>query len=191
MKLARSTIIRDLRWSKQKTIKCSPFEAHFGRLPKTEFKSLREKFIKNSDRLDKEHLERSALTASQLKRLVDQSRYNVKIVRKGQNSREVSPTFKSEVESAKNRDRAKALRTLLVANARWNTTSRDTSANDIKRLVDETSTINPDLRKELLYPWEYGFIEDKPEEVEPSLTNLMRKDEGRKNGQALTNPLNG
>ena len=27
IKLALSTIIRDLRWSKQKTIKCSPFEA--------------------------------------------------------------------------------------------------------------------------------------------------------------------
>ena len=67
IKLAPSTLIRDLRWSKQKTIKCSPFEAHFGRLPKTEFKNFREKFIKNTDRLDKEHLERSALTASQLK----------------------------------------------------------------------------------------------------------------------------
>ena len=38
IKLALSTIIRDLRWIKQKTIQCSPFEAHFGRLPKTEFK---------------------------------------------------------------------------------------------------------------------------------------------------------
>ena len=45
-KLALSTIIRDLRWSKQKTIKCSPFEAHFGRLPKTEFKTLRESSLK-------------------------------------------------------------------------------------------------------------------------------------------------
>ena len=47
-----------------KTIQCSPFEAHFGRLPKTEVKILRDSFIKNSDRLDKEHLERSALTAT-------------------------------------------------------------------------------------------------------------------------------
>ena len=38
IKLCLSTIIRDLRWNKQKTIKLSPFEAHFGRLPKTEFK---------------------------------------------------------------------------------------------------------------------------------------------------------
>ena len=71
IKLALSTIIRGLRWSKQKTKKCSPFEAHFERLPKTEFKILRDKFIKYSDRLDKKHLERSALTASQLKRRVD------------------------------------------------------------------------------------------------------------------------
>ena len=83
------------------------------------------------------------------------------------------------------------MRTLLEANARWNATRRDTSANDIKRIVDETSTINPELRKELLYSWEYGFIEDKPEEVEPSSTNLMRKDGDRKSGKALTNPLKG
>ena len=87
MKLCLSTIIRDLRWNKQKTIKLSPFEAHFGRLPKTEFKIVRDKFLKESDRLDNEHLERSALTASQSKRRIDQSRDNVKIIRKGQNSR--------------------------------------------------------------------------------------------------------
>ena len=63
--------------------------------------------------------------------------------------------------------------------------------NDIKRIVDETSTINPELRKELLYSWEYGFIEDKPEEVEPRSPNLLRKDEGRKSAKALTNMLKG
>ena len=191
IKLALSTIFRDLRWTKQKTIKSSPFEAHFGRLPKTEFKILRDKFIKNSDDLAKEHLERSALAASQLKRGVDQSRDNVKIVRKGQNREEVSPMFKSEVESAKDRDQAKALSTILEANARYNETRNDTSANDIKRIIDETSIINPELRKELLYSWEYGFIEDKPEQVEPRSPNLLRNDEGRKSGKVLTNPLKG
>ena len=83
IKLCLSTIIRDLRWNKQKTTKLSPFEAHFGRFPKTEFKILRDKFINESGRLDKEHLEGSALTASQLKRRIDQSRENVKIFRKG------------------------------------------------------------------------------------------------------------
>ena len=83
IKLCLSTIIRDLRWNKQKTIKLSPFEAHFGQFPKTEFKILRDKFINESGRLDKEHLEGSALTASQLKRRIDQSRENVKIFRKG------------------------------------------------------------------------------------------------------------
>ena len=47
----------------------------------------------------------------------------------------------------------------------------------IRRIVDETSTIIPDLRKELLYWWQYGFIEDKLQEIEPSRTNLLRKDE--------------
>ena len=78
----------------------------------------------------------------------------------------------------------------MEANARWNTTRRDTSANVIRRIVDETSTINPELRKELLYSWDYEFIEDKPEELEPS-TNLLRKDENWKSGKALTNPLKG
>ena len=112
-------------------------------------------------------------------------------MRKGQSSREVSPLFKSEVESAKDRDRAKAMRTLLEANAQWNATKRDTSANDIKRIVDETSTINRELRKELLNSWECGFIEDKPEKVEPRSQNLLRNDEDRKSGKALTNPLKG
>ena len=88
IKLSLSTIIRDLRWNKQKSMKVSPFEAHFGRLPKTEFKIIRDKFLMDSDRLDKKHLERSALTASQLKRRIDQSRENVKIIRKGQHSRD-------------------------------------------------------------------------------------------------------
>ena len=93
IKFCLSTIISDIRWNKQKTIKLSPFEAHFGRLPKSEFKIVRDKFLNESGRLDKEHLERSALTASQLMRRIDQSRDNVKIIRKGQKSRDVSPLF--------------------------------------------------------------------------------------------------
>ena len=68
------------------------------------------------------------------------------------------------MESARDRSRATALKTLLEANARWNEVRRDTSSNDLRRIVDETSTLNPDLRKELLYSWQYGFIEDKPRE---------------------------
>ena len=118
IKLALSTIIRDHRWSKQKTIQCSPFEAHFGRLPKIEFKILQDSFIKISDLLDKEHLERSARTATQLKKRIDQSRDNVKRVKKGEISRDVSPLFRTEMESARDRSRATALKTLLEENAR-------------------------------------------------------------------------
>ena len=140
--------------------------------------------------MDKEHLERSALTASQLKGPNDQSREGLKIVRKGQNSRDVSPLFKQQVESAKDRIRSRALKELLEANDRWNQTRRDTSANDIRRIVDETSTTNPELRKELLYSWERGFIEDKPENIVSQnqwTPILLRKDEGRKSVKALTN----
>ena len=191
--LRLSTIIRDLRWNKQKTIvKLSPFEAHFGRLPKTEFKILRDKFINESGRLDKEHLERSAITASQLKRRIDQSMDNVKIIRKGQNSRDVSPLFLRSTAAGKGRAIAKELKQLLEANARWNATRRDTSANELRRIVDETSTINRELRKELLYSWERGFIEDKQSaETDNWSGNFLRKHEQRKSGKALAIPLKG
>ena len=116
----------------------------------------------------------------------------MKIVRKGQNSRDVSPLFKQQADSAKDGARARALKELLEANARWNQTRRDTSANDLRRIVDETSTINPELRKERLYSWERGFIEDKPEDSvsqEKWSPILLRNDEGRRSGKALTKPL--
>ena len=86
------------------------------------------------------------------------------------------------------RDWAKTLKTLLEANARWNATRRDASDSDIRRLADETSTINPDLRKELLYSWEKGFIEEQTNVWPPV---LLCKDEIRKSGKALTNLLEG
>ena len=117
IKLSLSSIMRDLRWKKQKTIQVSPFQAHFGRLPKNQFKILRDKLINNSDYLDKQHLERSALAASQLKRRIDQSRENLRIVRKGELSRDTSPMHKPQVHSDRDRQRAKALKELLEANA--------------------------------------------------------------------------
>ena len=53
IKLSLSTIKRDLRWTKQKTIQRSLFETQFGRLQKTEFKLQTDKFLFNSDRVDK------------------------------------------------------------------------------------------------------------------------------------------
>ena len=124
----------------EKTIQVSPFQAHFGRLPKTEFKIVRDRFLNNSDYLDKQHLERSALTASQLKRRIDQSRENLKIVRKGQLSRDTSPLHKQQLTSDRDKERAKALKELLEANACWNYERRDAAKNDIRKLVDETAT---------------------------------------------------
>ena len=59
-------------------------------------------------RYDKQHLERSALTASQMKRRIDQSRENLKIVRKGQLSRDTSPLHKQQLTSDRDKERAKA-----------------------------------------------------------------------------------
>ena len=191
IKLCLSTIIRDMRWIKQKTIQKSPFEAHFGRLPKTEFKTIRDKFVEFSDNLDKQHLERSALTASQLKERVDQSRDSLKIVKKGQKSRHVSPLFKQASMTTQERNRARTLRNLLEANANWNANGRRYDGPSLSQLVDTTSTIDPELRKELLYSWEKGFVEDKPKGSEWNSHNLSRRDETRKNGAALTKPFKG
>ena len=144
----------------------------------------------NSDRLDKENLERSALTASQLKRRIDQSRENVKIIRKGQNSRDTNPLFRHDTATAKDKARAKELKQLLEAKARWNATRRDLSDSELRRVVDETSTINPELRKELFYSWERGFIEDKQTTLKENLSgSFLRKHEQRRSGKTLTIPL--
>ena len=82
-------------------------------------------------RNDKQHLKRSALTAPQLKRRIDQSRENLKIVRKGELSRDTSPLHKQQVHSDRDRQRAKALKELLEANARCNEERRDAAKNDI------------------------------------------------------------
>ena len=80
--------------------------------------------------------------------------------------------------------KARLLKELLEANARWNQTRRDTSANDLRRTVDETSTINPELRKEMLYSWERGFIEDKPEAVSVRINGRPFCSERTKDGKA-------
>ena len=191
IKLCLSTIIRDMRWIKQKTIQKLPFEAHFGRLPKTEFKIIRDNFVEFSDHLDKQHLERSALTANQLKKRIDQSRGSLKIVKKGQKSRDVSPLFKQVSMSTQERNRARTLRNLLEANANRNAEWRRYDGPSLTQLVDTTSIIDPELGKELLYSWEKGFVEDKPKGSEWNSHNLSRRDETRKSGAAMTKPFKG
>ena len=77
------------------------------------------------------HLERSALTASQVKPRIDQSRENLKRVRKGELSRYTSPLCKQQMHSDRDRQQAKALKELLEANARWNEKRKDAAKNDI------------------------------------------------------------
>ena len=58
--------------------------------------------------------------------------------------------------------------------------------------MDETGLLNPDLRKEMIYSWEEGFIEDKePEQIKSPPKTILRKDPLRKSGQALTKQLKG
>ena len=142
-------------------------------------------------RFDQQHLERSALSANQLKKRVDQSRDSLKIVKKGQKSREVSPLFEQASMSTQERNRAKTLRNLLEANANWNAERRRYDRPSLTQLVDTTSTIDPELRKELLHSWEKGFVEDKPKGSEWNSHNLSRRDETRRKGAALTKPFKG
>ena len=191
IKLCLSTISRDMRWIRQKTIQKSPFEADFGRLPKTEFKIIRDKFVEFSVHSDKQHLERSALTANQLKKRIDQSRDSLKIVKKGQKSRDVSPLFKQANRLTREKNRARTLKNLLEAKANWNAERRRYDGPSLQQLVDTTSTIDPELRKELLYSWEKGFVENKSKGSEWNSHKLSRRDETRKSGAALTKPFKG
>ena len=93
--------------------------------------------------------------------------------------------------SAQEKNRARTLRTLLEANANWNAERRRYDGHNLQQLVDATSTIDPELRKELLYSWEKGFVENKPKGSEWNSHNLIRRDETRKSGAALTKPFKG
>ena len=128
----------------------------FWQTTKKRILNLKDKFINNSDYLDKQHLERSALTPSQLKQRIDQSRGNLKIVRKEKLSRDTSPLHKQQVHLDRDRQRAKTLKELLEVNARWNQERRDAAKNDMRRINDETGLSKPELRKEMIYSWIRG-----------------------------------
>ena len=77
-------------------------------------------------------------------------------------------------------------------NARWNQERRDAAKIDIRRIVDITGLLNTELRKEMIYSWEKGFIEvDKKENTQSPQKTILRKDPLRKSGQALTKQLKG
>ena len=101
-------------------------------LSKSEFKILRDKFITNSDYLDRQHLERSALTASQFKWRIDQSRENLKIVRKESSAGTLARCESSSNYTRIEHQRVKAPKELLEANARWIEEHRDAAKNDIR-----------------------------------------------------------
>ena len=62
----------------------------------------------------------------------------------------------------------------------------------MRKIVDKTGQSNPELRKEMIYSWEKGLTEDKDEESTQSpKKKILRKDDLRKSGQALTKPLKG
>ena len=93
--------------------------------------------------------------------------------------------------STQERNRAKYLRALLEANAKWNAERQKLEGKDLQQLVDVTSTIDPDLRKELLYSCERGFVEGKTKGPEGNSHKLLLRDENRRSGAALNKPFKG
>ena len=80
----------------------------------------------------------------------------------------------------------------MEANARWNEERRDAAKIYLRRIVDKTGLSNPELRKEMIYSWEKGYIEDKEQEnTQSTKKTVLRKNELRKSGQALTKSLKG
>ena len=69
----------------------------------------------------------SAVTASQLKRQIDQSMENVMIERKRLISRDVSPLFKQQTADRKARERQGVLRRFLEANLACSGVRRETA----------------------------------------------------------------
>ena len=85
----------------------------------------------------------------------------------------MAKTAEKRLSSAKDGERAGALINLLEENARWNAERRNAAANDIRRQVDKTKTINPDFRKELLIAWEFFlFTIDTPHLPPSALPHL-------------------
>ena len=91
---ALKMIIEDIRITKNSVTNISPFELHFGRKPKSEW-ALANDNLKSKILLDKQNLERDLLTVKERRELCD-SRPCVKVVKKGHQSRDVSPQFKME-----------------------------------------------------------------------------------------------
>ena len=87
-------------------------------------------------------------------------------------------------------ERDRQLEELMEKNARWNEERRDAAKSDIRRIVNAAGKSNPELRKEKIYFWEKRFIEDKEDEttLSPKKT-ILRKNDLRKSGQALTKQL--
>ena len=93
------------------------------------------------------------------------------------------------MQSDRDRQRAKALKELLEANARWNQERIDAAKNDVRRIFDKTGLSNPELRKEMIYSWEKGFIKTKMENTQSPQRKILRKDPLRMSGQTLTKQL--
>ena len=83
------------------------------------------------------------------------------MVKKGTQSRDTSSMLKQQFTTVRDRERSKVLANFLKANARWNEERGDAAKSDIRGTVDAAGQSNPELRKEMIYCWDSGFIEDK------------------------------
>ena len=110
-------IIEDIRFTKNSFTGKSPFELHFDRKRNSEWSLATDK-LKSKLHLDEQNLERDLLTAEERRELCD-SRPRVKVVKKGYQSREVSPKFKHESIQIANTTYYRSLEQLAKSANEW------------------------------------------------------------------------
>ena len=161
IKFCLSTIFCDLRCNKQKIIQVSPFQQHFGRLSKNEYKIIRYKFITKPDYLDKQQLERKSVDsfATQKEDLPIQGEHKNR--EKGgtqqRHESDVQVTTEHSTGSPKSKITQRTVgserpveRRTQRRREKWQSPNWWCSGQS-----------NPELRKEKIYSWEKWFIEDR------------------------------
>ena len=75
-------------------------------------------------------------------------------------------------------------------NTKWNAERRKFAGQDLQQLVDDTSTIDPELRKELLYSWERELVR-RGQTQGIGLEQSKFDQKNRRSGAALNNTFKG
>ena len=144
-------IIEDIRIAKNSVNGLSLYELHFGRKPNSEW-SLATDNLKSEILLDKQILERDPLTADERRELCD-SRPRVKVVKKGQQSRDVSLKIRMETTQIANTPYYKSLEQLAKSANEWmiwkKKLSHEEGCRALRTLTERDQLLAASLRNNL------------------------------------------